>query len=521
MNDFLKHIFFYQSDRPLLFTQMYFWVFLLIVYTGYCAVYDRKNLRNAYLFLVSIYFYYKTSGFYFLLLLFTTVFDYSNGLLIARTSSKSGRKLLMWLSILVNLSILGYFKYTYFFAGIFSSMLHHSITPVNIFSQFTNTFFGTDFDITRIVLPVGISFYTFQSLSYIIELTKKRVDVIKNFMDYGFFVSFFPQLVSGPITRSSVFIPQMKQPFHLTAEDFNRAVLLIITGLIKKIVIADYIGFNFIDRVFDMPSSYTGFENLMAVYGYGIQIYCDFSGYTDIAIGVALLMGFRLPVNFNSPYKAENITDFWKRWHISLTNWFRDFLFMPLALAVSSRLKKEKYFFFRTDFLIYLFAGMLTFLLTGLWHGADFRFIIWGGLHGILLVGHRFWTINIRKRLKKSKKQVFGRFLSIFITFNIISLTWLVFRAKDMTEVGQVLTRIATAFRWDLIPQIIFFYRFVFLIILIAYIIHWLPQNLKDSFTGFFFRLPAFLKIILIVLAVFLMYQVKTAGIQPFIYFQF
>lgn len=521
MSEFLRHLFFFQSDRPLLFTQMYFWVFLILIYSVYCLIYDKIQLRNTYLFLISIFFYYKTSGFYFLLLLFTTLFDYSNALLISRQSSKTVKKLLVWLSIAVNLSILGYFKYAYFFSGILSSIFHHSIIPVNIFHQFTNTFLGTNFDISKIILPVGISFYTFQSLSYIFEVSRNRIPAIRNFADYGFFVSFFPNIVSGPITRASQLYPQMQQAFSLSKSDFNRAVLLILSGLIKKIVVADYIGVNFIDRIFDMPQSYTGFENLMAVYGYGIQIYCDFSGYTDIAIGVGLLMGFRLPVNFNHPYKAENITDFWKRWHISLTNWFRDFLFMPIALAVSSRLKKEKYLFFRTDFIIYFFAGILTFLFTGLWHGAHSRFIIWGGLHGLLLIGHRFWTLNIRKKLKKNKKHFFGKFISIFITFNVISFTWLIFRAHDINQALEILSHIFHEFNFKLVPEIVYFYRYVFILIFIAYFIHWMPQISKDRFFDFFTKIPLALKVIAITLIVFLIYQVKIAGIQPFIYFQF
>jgi len=517
----LSEILLYSKNAPLLFTRMHFWIFLLIVFTIFTLVNKKLRLRNTFLFLASVYFYYKASGFFFILLLFTTIFDYLNGSLISRTESKIKRKRLMWLSIFVNLSILGYFKYTYFFTQLFNDIFSTNLEARNVLSLAANSLFGTGFDATKIILPVGISFYTFQSLSYIIDLSKKRIPAVSNFFDYAFYVSFFPQLVSGPITKASVFIPQLHKTFSLNKEDFDRALLLILSGLTKKIVIADYISLNFIDRVMDMPLSYTGFENLIAMYAYGIQIYCDFSGYTDIAIGVALLLGFHLPINFNSPYKAENITDFWKRWHISLTNWFRDFVFTPLAFAISARLKKESYLWFRSDFIIYLIGGMITFTLTGLWHGADMRFLIWGGLHGVMLVGHRFWTINIRKKLKKSKKQIFGRFFSIFITFNVVNFAWLFFRASDTQTVSEILFQIFNAFGWKLIPDIILSYKAVFMVIFIAYVIHWLPQNLKNRSSKYFSSMPYWLKAMVIVVFVFLIYQVKSAEILPFIYFQF
>jgi len=517
----ITDILLYSKNSPLLFTRLYFWLFFLIVFAIFTLVHKKTRIRNTFLFFASLYFYYKTSGFFFILLLFTATFDYLNGKLIAASDSKSKRKKLMWLSIVINLSILGYFKYTYFFTDLFNELFHSHLQARNALSLFANSLFGTSFDATKIILPIGISFYTFQSLSYIIDLAKKRIPVVTNFFDYCFYVSFFPQLVSGPITKASFFIPQLYNGFSLTKEDFDKALLLIFTGLIKKLAIADYISLNFIDRVFDLPLSYTGFENLMAMYAYGIQIYCDFSGYTDIAIGIALLMGFRLPINFNSPYKAENITDFWKRWHISLTNWFRDFVFTPLAFAVSARLKHEKYLWLKTDFIIYLIGGMVTFTLTGLWHGADLRFLIWGGMHGLMLVGHRFWTLNIRKKLKKSKKQIFGHFLSVFITFNLITFAWLFFRASNMQEVRFMLHQVFTSFGWKLIPDIVINYKVVFMVMIAAYTIHWLPQRFKDKYYLLFYKTPQILKLLILLLIVFLLYQIKSSDIQPFIYFQF
>jgi D-alanyl-lipoteichoic acid acyltransferase DltB (MBOAT superfamily) len=201
----------------------------------------------------------------------------------------------------------------------------------NHFAQFTNTLAGTHFTVDKILLPVGISFYTFQTISYSIDIYRKQLEPVKNIVDFGFFVSFFPQLVAGPIVRASEFIPQLYQPYRLTQYNFGLSIFWILKGFIKKVVIGDYIAVNFIDRVFDSPTMYTGFENLMALYGYSLQVYADFSGYTDMAIGIALLMGFTLPVNFNSPYKAKNVGEFWKRWHMSLSSWLRDYLYIPLG----------------------------------------------------------------------------------------------------------------------------------------------------------------------------------------------
>ena len=289
------------------------------------------------------------------------------------------RRVFILFSIISNLGILAYFKYTGFIVNTINDLLELIIKVYDFLAAFSNSHLGTSFNISNIILPVGISFFTFQSLSYTIDVYRKKMEPVRNIIDFGFYVSFFPQLVAGPIVRASEFIPQLYSEFQLAKREFSHALFLISKGLIKKIIISDFIAINFIDRVFDAPSIYSGFENLMAVYGYGLQIYCDFSGYTDIAIGVALILGFRLPVNFNSPYKAASITDFWKRWHISLSRWLKDYLYIPLGGNRKGKI--------RTNINL-----MITMLLGGLWHGASLRFIIWGGLHGIGLVINRIWN---------------------------------------------------------------------------------------------------------------------------------
>lgn len=285
----------------------------LIFYLVYAFLRKTFYLRLVYVILFSLFFYYKSSGIYFLLLILSSVVDYNLSGVIYRENREGWRKFYIWLSVILNLGLLGYFKYTNFLIGTYNDM------------------FNGHFAFHDILLPVGISFYTFQSISYIIEIYRKEIVPTNNYVEYLFFVSFFPQLVAGPIVRAKDFLPQIYQKLNLTKEDVNAALFLLIGGLIKKTVISDYISVNFVDRVFDAPTSYTAFENLMASYGYAIQIYCDFSGYSDMAIGVALLLGFKLPTNFRTPYKSASITEFWRRWHISLSTWLKDFLYISIG----------------------------------------------------------------------------------------------------------------------------------------------------------------------------------------------
>jgi alginate O-acetyltransferase complex protein AlgI len=305
----------YNPKEPILFNTGRFLVLFLIFYPIYILTTRAStfSLRNLYVFLFSIGFYYLSSGEYFVLLLISGVIDYNLARMLHNEVLQAYRKFYLILSIVLNLSFLGYFKYTNF-----------------LIDNYNNIFSG-NIAFHDIILPVGISFYTFQSMSYIIDIYRRELQPTKNLLDYMFFVSFFPQLVAGPIVRASEFLPQIYKRLSLTREDVDRALLLIIAGLIKKTVISDYISLNFVDRVFDAPNSYTAFENLMASYGYAIQIYCDFSGYSDMAIGIALLMGFRLSVNFRTPYKSASITEFWRRWHISLSTWLRDYLYISLC----------------------------------------------------------------------------------------------------------------------------------------------------------------------------------------------
>jgi len=321
----------------------------------------------------------------------------------------------------------------------------------------------------------------------------------------GFMSRFFPQLVAGPIVRASEFIPQLYSKFHVSKREFSHALFLISKGLIKKIIISDFIATNFIDRVFDAPNIYSGFENLMAVYGYGLQIYCDFSGYTDIAIGLALILGFRLPINFNSPYKAASIEDFWKRWHISLSRWLKDYLYIPLGGNRKGKLRTS----------LNLLATML---IGGLWHGASLRFIIWGGLHGIGLVFNKIWNWLFGARLGNGR---ILRFFAVFITFQFVSFCWIFFRTPDMQSAGIMIKQIFLNFSPGSFMTVLPAYSNVFLLIMVGYLIHFLPESIKESYRGLFIKIPLIAQLAVVMMVAVLLFQMRSTEVMPFIYFRF
>ncbi|MDQ3072753.1 MAG: MBOAT family protein [Bacteroidota bacterium] len=516
----LERLFLYSEEYPLLFTQYVFWAFFTVILLFYGFVYKRPFARIAYLLSFSLFFYYKQSGYYFSLLIFSTIVDYYIGNFIYHSKKDWLRKVLIILSIAVNLFVLGFFKYSYFFADSLNALAGTELTPYNFFAGLANSIAGSRIDVTSIILPVGISFYTFQTISYSVDIYRRKIEPVRNIIDFAFFVSYFPQLVAGPIVRAAEFIPQLYKPYSLTNFEFGRACFLIINGLIKKILISDFISSNFVDRVFESPLRYTGVENLLAVYGYTLQIYCDFSGYTDIAIGVSALLGFALPINFNSPYKAHNITDFWRRWHISFSTWLRDYLYIPLGGNRKGRVRMYVNLF-------------ITMLLGGLWHGAHLRFIIWGGLHGLALAFHKGWTVVFPQKIKTP---LLGRLVGVFITFHFVSFCWIFFRAKDMLTVEQVLSSIRYNFKMELLPEILTSYKYifdlsafglghlglnVFGLMVAGFIIHWLPVRFKDSFRAMFIQWPILIKAVVASAVAIVLYQITSAGSQPFIYFQF
>nr|WP_321406892.1 MBOAT family O-acyltransferase [uncultured Carboxylicivirga sp.] len=491
-----------QSDL-FLFTQTGFWVFYAIVLLINALVCKNRILRSSFLFVASLYFYYKTGGYFFTLLIISTIVDYSIGLFLGKAHNKYLRKLLVLFSLLINLGVLAYFKYTYFILDLYSSVSHQPIKVFDFLANEMNKLAGTGFNIDSITLPVGISFFTFQTISYTIDVYRKELKPVRNIIDFGFYVSFFPQLIAGPIVRARTFIPQIYKRFVVSNKWMWWSFLWILGGLFKKMVISDYISVNFVDRVFEHPIAYSGFEVLMAVYGYALQIYCDFSGYTDIAMGVALLLGFRLPINFNYPYKATSIRDFWRRWHISLSSWLRDYLYIPLGGNKGNA--------FRTGFNL-----MLTMLLGGLWHGAALKFVVWGGLHGMGLVFNRM--VN---RIWKIKGNKLSRLISWFFTFHFVVFTWIVFRVESLESAEILITRLFRAFMPNHVMDVVLSQTYLFLLILFGFIIHFIPSMWHHRGKLFFLKLPLLVKLIVSASMIYIIIQLHQSDILPFIYFRF
>jgi D-alanyl-lipoteichoic acid acyltransferase DltB (MBOAT superfamily) len=495
----------YDPGNHFIFTTPGFWLFLLLVLGGYSLVYRKLRLRNIYLFLISLYFYFKTGGLFLLLLIFVTIIDYTCAILINGASTRSRKRFFLVLSLVSNLGLLAYFKYAAFITDSVNTLFGTQIQVFDLLSSLSNASLGTSFDTSFIILPVGISFFTFQSLSYTMDVYRSRMQPVRNIINFGFYVSFFPHLVAGPIVRASVFMPQVYQEYNLSKREFSHSLFMISKGLVKKIIISNFIALNFVDRVFDAPALYSGFENLMAVYGYGLQIYCDFSGYTDIAIGVALILGFRLPINFNSPYKAASITDFWKRWHISLSQWLKDYLYISLGGNRKGKIRTY-------------FNLMVTMLLGGLWHGASLRYVIWGGLHGLGLVADRIFSHIFRR---SGKPGWIMQTAGIILTFNFVNFCWIFFRAESMDNASTMLMQMVNSFSPGSWLSVLPAYFSVFLVILTGYIIHYLPERIKESYRGLFIRVPLALQFAFIFVVGLLLFQMRTTDVMPFIYFRF
>lgn len=404
----------------MIFSTSLFLVFFTIVFVIYWFVLGsikdndtRLKARIIFLLLASYYFYMSWNPIFILLILFSTVVDYIAGKKIHDSSSQKKKKLFLVISLVTNLGFLAYFKYVNFFLGT------------------VNDIAGSNFFVD-VVLPVGISFYTFQSMCYTIDIYYGKMKPSKDFFEFSLYVTFFPQLVAGPIVRAIDFIPQLKVNQYFKDINFQLAANYFILGLVKKVVIADNIA-QFSDPLFSNPDQFGTIASWIGVMAYSIQIYCDFSGYSDMAIGVAALLGFRLMENFNMPYNATDITVFWRKWHISLSTWLRDYLFIPLG---GSRVSK-KIFYYRNL--------MLTMLLGGLWHGASWNFVVWGGLHGTALIIHKLYSTKYSKNFKFSKLGASAYTVFAWVlTMIFVMVTWVFFRAQNFGDAAQVLQNMFT-----------------------------------------------------------------------------
>ena len=544
----------FDENHPLIFTQLDFWIFFLLVIAIFSYIHKFKLTRSIFLFVASLFFYFKTSGLLVLLLFSSIVINYFIGKGVWNSVSILKKKAFVTLSVLFNVLTLGYFKYAYFFTESFNEMFHTKYEIFNVFAQIGNSVLGQGSFIDIIVLPVGVSFFTFQSISYVVDIYRKEVKPVKNFFDYAFFVSFFPQLVAGPIVRARDFIPQIRQPYQLNHTDFSWAIIQIVKGFIKKVVLADYIAIHFIDKVADAPEAFPGFISILAMWGYSLQIYGDFSGYTDIAIGVSRLMGFKLLENFNSPYKAISVADFWRRWHKSLGSWLRDYLYIPLGGNRSGGIGTYIatmviliFLIFITQWywLLFIYLGLMiiyigvsllfpgfkryvhrdlnliiTMVIGGLWHGASENFVIWGAMNGVALIIYNHWR---KISPYENSTTLFTRFWRILITFNFITFTRIWFRLEDDGAPANMLTQIWYHFdlNSDTFNTLMTGFDTALYVMIFGYILHWLPSKVKEIGERKFTALPMVLQSAVVAIILIIIYQAFSDTFKPFVYFQF
>ncbi|TSJ45523.1 MBOAT family protein [Fluviicola chungangensis] len=545
----------HMSADDLAFNRLDFWIFFLVFMVLFSFLHKHQLVRSMFITLASLFLYFKTSGFFVTLLVLSVIVNFFLGKWIFRTESKLGRKWIIALSAVFNLFFLGFFKYALFFTESFNKMFHTKHEVWNYFAQIGNNIFGEYTFETHIMLPAGVSFFTFQSISYVVDIYRKEIEPVKNFWDYSFYVTYFPHVLMGPIVRARDFIPQIYQKFKLSQQEFSEAVFLIMKGLFKKIVLADFIATHFINAIVDNPDPYPGYWSVIAMWGYSLQIYGDFSGYTDIAIGISKLMGFELLPNFNSPYKANSVADFWRRWHKSLGSWLRDYLYIPLGGNKRGTIGTFiaiivifVFLIFITGWfeLIFVYVGLMslygiailispqvktfmyrdlnlliTMILGGLWHGASQNFVIWGAMNGLALVLYNHW-----KKVSPYEKSSWWivHFWKILLTFNFITFTRIWFRLKTEGAPENMLDRIFhhfTDYKWETFHLLINTYYPALLIMLLGFFLHWMPQKWKDFMVASFVKTHYVLQMLIIAIFVVILYQAASNSFQPFVYLEF
>ena len=540
-NAFLQQ-FLYDSKNPLLFNNGFFVYFFTLFILLFFALRNHHKARRYVFCIFSLYFFYKASGWFVGLVLISAVVDFFLSNAIYREKSQSRKKFLLVLSILFNLGMLFYFKYTDFFIEI------------------SNSLFDTKFNPLNLILPIGISFYTFENLSYTVDVYRGEFKPANKFSDYLLFLAFFPKLMMGPIVRAHDFVPQINEPYVISERDFAKGFFLIISGLIKKLVISDYITLNMVDYMFDNPALHTGVENLMAVYGYAMVIYCDFSGYSEIAIGIALWLGFKIPPNFMSPYQSLNITEFWRRWHISLSTWLKDYLYIPLGgnrnfsvasfifvggFLVGSFIMGVELFHLSNLWaavvsavllLIFIIPALITrktsgiaanfnllttMLLGGFWHGASWNFIIWGAIHGVGLGIHKIWMLLTDKSLSSLNQSRIYKIISGILTFHFVCFAWIFFKAEDLEIAKTMIYQIFNNFDISVFGPFYDNYKGVVWMILAAMLLHLIPDNLADKVIARTKTIPMVVYILVFFLFLILYGYFKSAEQVMPIYLQF
>lgn len=489
--DKLINVLKFDANNPLLFNTGLF----LVLFAAFILIYQMiRRWRTAkFLFVIafSLYFYYKSSAEYVFILIGVCVSDYLLGRLMESLNKNWKRRAIVGLNVFINIGMLIYFKYF--------NLLYET------FANLT----GQDFDALDIILPAGISFFTFRSISYIVDIYRGKMNACHDFLAYTFYLTFFPPLLAGPVVRAKDMLPQVAANSEPTKAMISEGLFLIMCGLIKKVVIADFIADGFVNRIFENPSLYSGFEVLIGIYGFFIQLYCDFSGYSDMAIGIALLLGYQFFDNFRAPFKAQSPTEFWHRWHISLSTWLRDYIYIPLGGNRCGIVRRN-------------FNLMATMVLGGIWHGASWMFMIWGALQGFFLIGHKTLKRIMPKWNTENDTILFWRrAFNVFVSFNLIALSFVFFRAESMMSIQEIWVQITQNFHFSVAPQFIAEYSEIVLIIIVAYFMHFLPERWTSSLKKAYNSSPLLIQAFVLVVVILLVIQFRQAEIQPFIYLNY
>ena len=472
----------------MLFNSFEFLIFLPIVFFLYWIVFKHKLKFQNLIIVLSSYLFYSFWDYRFLsLILLSTLVDYYVGLNIPKHSNLLKRRALLLFSVCCNLGILGFFKYYNFFVDSWASLFSSIGYEI------------TSYSTLNIVLPVGISFYTFQTMSYTIDVYKNKLKPVEDFISFASFVAFFPQLVAGPIERATNLLPQMLKKRKFSYQEGRTGVKLIIWGMFKKVVIADSLA-PIVDSIFNDYQSLGGGELWLGAIYFSFQIYCDFSGYSDMAIGISKLFGFNLKSNFKFPYFSRNIGEFWRRWHISLSSWFRDYLYIPLGGSRYGMLKSIRNVF-------------LIFLVSGLWHGASITFLVWGAFHAILFIPS--FILNTNRKYSSEivafdkKLPSFQEFFQVVTTFSFVTLGWVFFRSETISDAITYLYQMIVEFN---IPSS---YRSLLPLVMFFCLLDWIMRKDERDVLNFGkFSLAAEIILILIIINLF-------GGNEQFIYFQF
>jgi D-alanyl-lipoteichoic acid acyltransferase DltB (MBOAT superfamily) len=478
----------YNPEERLLFNSGFFLFFLLFFFIGYFALRNKSKARVAFVSLFSLYFFYKACGWYVGLVIVAAVVDFNLSIIIYKSRNIVKRKGLLIFSLIINLGLLCYFKYTDFFIEIINDFQKSQIKPL------------------QLILPVGISFYTFENISYTIDIYRRSCKPVKHFMDYLFFLSFFPKLMMGPIVRAADFIPQIRKKIWLTNEDVAKGFFLIVSGCIKKVIISDYLSTHLVNAVFDDPLRYSGVECLFAVYGYALVIYCDFSGYSDMAIGIAKWMGIDVNINFNAPYQSRSITEFWRKWHISLSSWLRDYLYISMGGNRKGKIRTY------TNLII-------TMVIGGFWHGASWNFLLWGAAHGVILAAEKLWIDN-NKRSSKSNNWIKST-LQVILTFHIVCALWIFFKAETFDQAIMMFKQLVYNLDFSVLPEFVIAYQTTLLLIIGGFILHATPIKWNDVTINVLSKMHWSFKTLILTSTLIALYYFNSAGQVLPIYLQF